>query len=98
MLKEKVAKVSLKSKSAIMKQHKGHRKQKPPQTASIMTPKSGSVHDADVDDDRISNKAKKHGMSKFSGAEESDDDIKQTMQLKPLSSMSADKPFAVEQV
>ena len=26
--KEKVAKVSLKSKSAIMKQHKGHRKQK----------------------------------------------------------------------
>jgi len=73
--------VSLKSKSAIMKQHKGHRKQKPPQVTNIMTPKSGSGHEDEGDDDRASAKARRHGMTKFvTGAEDSDDDAEQELQ------------------
>lgn len=54
--KEKVAKVSLKSKSAIMKQHKGHRKQK---AHMAVSPQGTSDNETDPDGETPSNQGKR---------------------------------------
>lgn len=54
--KEKVAKVSLKSKSAIMKHHKGHRKQK---AHMAISPHFTSDNETDPDGETPSNQGKR---------------------------------------
>jgi hypothetical protein len=55
-LKEKIARVSLKSKTAIMKQHKGHRKLRP--TSDDRSPRDGPELDLEESKDEASGNAK----------------------------------------